>query len=108
MTYRLFCDEHVEPQTVRYLERSGHEAVHVSDVLSLGIDDDAIAAYARDHGYAILTNDRGFLDDSRHPDVTVICYTDNRASAYDLAAMVEELSTYYPDQESLPRVTFLG
>ena len=62
MTFRILCDEHVEPQTVRYLQRSGHEAVHVRDVRSLGVDD-AVATYAREHGYSVLTNDRGFLDE---------------------------------------------
>jgi hypothetical protein len=38
---------------------------------------------------ALLTNDRGFLDAADYPDLTVRCYTDHRATAYELTAMVE-------------------
>lgn len=108
MSYRILCDEHVEPQTVRYLNRSGHDATHVRDELALGADDDAIARVAREHGYAILTNDRGFLDPAAYPNLTILCYPDNRASAYELAALIDELSQYYPTNGDLPRVTFLN
>ena len=107
MSYRILCDEHVEPQMVRYLERSGHTAVHVSDALSLGVDDEAVAEYAVDRDFVLLTNDRGFLDQSRYPDLTVFCHTDNEAEAYELSAMIEDLTTYYPTQEEIPRVVFL-
>lgn len=108
MSYRILCDEHVEPQTVRYLRRAGHGAMHVRDELALGVDDEEIAQVARKGEYAILTNDRGFLDPERYPDITVICYTDNRATAYELAAMIEELTEYYPNHRDLPRVIFLS
>ncbi len=107
MSYRILCDEHVEPQTTRYLARAGHDAVHVQDVLSLGADDEDIASYANTEDRALLTNDRGFLEKATFPELTVLCYTDNRASAYELTGMIEELTEYYPDQESLPRVVFL-
>lgn len=81
MSYRILCDEHVAPQTTRYLNRSGHEAVHVQDALSLGVDDDDVAAYAVAENRALLTNDQGFLDPADYPDLTVLCYTNNRATA---------------------------
>jgi hypothetical protein len=55
----------------------------------------------------LLTNDRGFLDAADYPDLTVLCYTDNRASAYELTAMVAAATEYYPTQGDLPRVLFL-
>lgn len=107
MSYRILCDEHVEPQTVRYLERSGHTAAHVRDELSLGVDDEAVAEHAVDRDFVLLTNDRGFLDQSRYPNLTVLCYTDNEAEAYELSAMIEDVTTYYPTQEELPAAVFL-
>ncbi|MFB6229108.1 MAG: DUF5615 family PIN-like protein [Halobacteriales archaeon] len=107
MSYRILCDEHVEPQTTRYLSRSGHDAVHVRETLSLGVDDDSIAAYAVAEDRVLLTNDRGFLDETEYPGISVLCYTNNQASAYDLNAMIVELAEYYPTQSDLPRVVFL-
>lgn len=107
MSYRILCDEHVAPQTTRYLNRSGHEAIHVQEALSLGVDDSDIATYAVAEERVLLTNDRGFLDLTEYPDLTVFCYTDNRASAYELTAMIETVTTYYPSQDDLPRVVFL-
>jgi len=105
--YHILCDEHVEPETVDLLEDDGHDAVHVQGVLELGVDDSALSEWAREHGYAILTNDRGFLKEKDHPGVTVLCYTDNRASAYELAEMVEELEAYFPTHDDLPDQCFL-
>lgn len=108
MGYRILCDEHVEPQTIHYLSRGGHEAWHVQEVLSLGADDREVAAFAREKDAALLTNDRGFLDDEVYPDLSVLLYSDNRAQAYELAGMIDELTEYVPNQDNLPRVTYLN
>lgn len=108
MRYRILCDEHVDPQAVRYLERSGHDAVHVREALTLGVEDEHVADYASTENRVLRTNDRGFLDEARYPAITVLCYVDNRATAYELTAMIEELTDYYPTQEALPRVLFLS
>ncbi|WP_049901796.1 DUF5615 family PIN-like protein [Halococcus agarilyticus] len=106
MAYRVLCDENVDPQTVQYLGRDGHEAAHVGTALPLSVGDDEIAAHARENGYVVLTNDTDFLGPSVYPDVTVLLYTDHRASAHELAAMVSELTTYYPSQDDLPRENY--
>ena len=69
--YRVLCDENVDPQTVRYLERDGHDA-------------------------------------ERHPDIRVLLFTNNRVGAYELASMVERLTSYYPEQDDLPREFYLS
>jgi predicted nuclease of predicted toxin-antitoxin system len=107
MAYRILCDENVDPQTVRYLERDGHEATHVSDALSLSADDSEIATYARENDSVILTNDSDFLDSMLFPDVTVLLYTNNRAPAHELATLVAKLTEYYPSQDDLPREFYL-
>jgi hypothetical protein len=47
MGYRLLCDENVHPETVEHLEADGHDAVHVREVLSPGVDfpDNRTGAY---------------------------------------------------------------
>jgi predicted nuclease of predicted toxin-antitoxin system len=107
MTYRILCDENVEPQTVRYLKRDGHEATHVRDALSLSVDDTEIVTYARENDSVILTNDTDFLDSAAFPDVTVLLYTNNRTPAHELAAMIGKLTRYYPSQDDLPREFYL-
>ncbi|MDY7081684.1 MAG: DUF5615 family PIN-like protein [Halobacteria archaeon] len=108
MSYRILCDEHVEPQTVNHLENSGHTAEHVGDTVELSATDVELAEYARENGYIILTNDTDFLDDSMFPDTKVLYYSDNTCSAYELAQMVDERASYVPDQDNLQRVTFLN
>jgi rRNA-processing protein FCF1 len=107
MTYRIICDEHVEQQTVEYLRREGHEAVHVEGTLGLSTDDTEIGAYARENGHAVMTNDDDFLNDTKFPEITVLYYTDNERRAHELATMIAELTTYYPTQCDLPRIVFL-
>jgi hypothetical protein len=106
MTYRVVRDEHVEQQTTAYLQREGHEAVHVEEALNLSADADEIAAHARENGQVVLTND-DFLDEAEFPEIKVLCYPDNEQRAHGLAAMVAELTAYYPTQCALPAVVFL-
>jgi len=101
MSYRVLCDENVEAATVGELEALGTRADHVNTEPGSGSTDAEIASYARANGYVILTNDDDFLGD-RFPDVTVLFYPDNDASAHDVAARVLELQEYYPTQEDLP------
>lgn len=70
MVFRIICDEHVEQQAVTYLERDGHDAVHVETALSLSAGDADIAAYAREEGRVVLTNDDDFLDTNEFPEIT--------------------------------------
>lgn len=113
--YRILRDENVDPQTVRYLERDGHDAEHVGDTLGLGTDDRIIAQYAVEQppefgvdNRVLLTNDTDFLDAERYPDISVLLFTNNRAGAYELASMVGRLTSYYPDQDDLPREFYLS
>ena len=107
MAYRLICDEHIDQQIVTYLEREGHNVVHVETALSLSADDADIAAYARQEGRIVLTNDDDFLDASEFPELTVFYYPDNELPEYDLVRMITELTRYYPTQTDLPRELFV-
>lgn len=108
MSYRILCDENVAPQTVRYLDREGHDAVHVKEGLSTGADDDAVVSYAREHGRVVLTNDADFLDASQAKGVPVLYFPNNRLSPYELATLVDEVTAYYPEQSALPATLFLS
>ncbi|MCX2819409.1 DUF5615 family PIN-like protein [Haladaptatus sp. F3-133] len=107
MTYRVVCDENLEPQVVRYLGKQGHEAVYVPDVLEKGVSDAEIARYARGNSYAVLTNDTDFLDDDRFPELKVLYYGSLQDSAYEIAEAVDEAGEYFPEHESLPQVLWL-
>lgn len=62
MPFRFILDEQVEPQIQSYLERAGHDVVHVRDLdeLGAGTDDSVVAEYSRSTGRYILTNDDDF------------------------------------------------
>ena len=106
--YRVLRDESGDPQTVRYLERDGHDAEHVGDTVGLGTDDRIIAEYAVEHDRVLLTNDTDFLDVERDPDTRVLLFTNNRVDAYELASMVERLTSSYPEQDDPPREFYLS
>jgi len=107
MSYRILCDENAEPQVVLYLERQGHTAVYVPEVLGKGATDAEIAERARKKDRVVLTNDKDFLDTNRFPNVTVLYYSYNEASAYEIAEAVEEVAENVPEQSQLPRTVWL-
>jgi hypothetical protein len=54
-----------------------------------------------------LTNDKDFLDTNRYPDVTVLYYSYNEASAHEIAEAVGEVTEHVPEQSQLPRTVWL-
>lgn len=107
MSYRVLCDENVEPATVGELEAEGKTASHVNARPGRSSDDGEVARSARENGYAVLTNDADFLGCSE-PNLTVLYFPDNDATAHDLASRIVELQRYYPNQSSLPKEYFLS
>jgi len=63
MAYRILADENVERATVNYLRKLGHNVEQLDEVseLGLGIEDESIARYAREHDRLILTQDDDFF-----------------------------------------------
>lgn len=107
MTYSVLCDENVEAATIGELEQHGITATHVNNKPGKGSTDDAIARFARDNGYLVLTNDADFLDAETFPAVRILYFPDTRVSAHELAQRVEELTCLVPDPSDLPKETFL-
>jgi predicted nuclease of predicted toxin-antitoxin system len=57
---RILIDMNLTPRWVPFLSESGHEAAHWSAVGSVSAADREICEYARQNGFAILTNDLDF------------------------------------------------
>ncbi len=57
---RLLIDMNLTPRWVQQLGEAGHEALHWSAIGPPAASDREICAYAREHGYVILTNDLDF------------------------------------------------
>ena len=57
---RLLVDMNLTPRWVQSLADAGHEATHWSAVGDPTASDEQICAYAREHGFVILTNDLDF------------------------------------------------
>ncbi|MBS1263006.1 MAG: hypothetical protein MAG715_00173 [Methanonatronarchaeales archaeon] len=96
MAYRVLCDENVDPQVTRYLEKEGNVGVHVRDELGTGTTDAEIARYAAENNYVLPTNDSDFLDEEEYGNLKVLYFPDNRTLAYDLASLVAKNSLTLP------------
>src|SRR5580704_276554 len=57
---RLLVDMNLTPRWVQSLADSDHEATHWSAVGRPTASDEQVCAYAREHGFVVLTNDLDF------------------------------------------------
>ena len=57
---KLVVDMNLSPSWAASLTRLGFEAVHWSTIGAPTAPDDEILAWAREHGYAVITNDLDF------------------------------------------------
>lgn len=101
MPFRFVLDEQVEPQVRRYLEREGHDAVHVreTDELGAGADDSDVAAYSVSTGRHVLTNDDDFFTELTDDLPTVFYYPNQRLSAYKIVSIIEILDQQFVTTE---------
>ena len=63
----FLVDENLPHSLARDLEKRGHKAHHVCEVGLAGRSDGALLAYARAHGLAVLTCDKGLANQRRFP-----------------------------------------
>ncbi|MUW13855.1 hypothetical protein GJ633_03630 [Halorubrum sp. CBA1125] len=108
MEYRILVDENTSPRVAESLRGKGYAAEHVHDVLEEGVDDETIAATAREQGYTVLTHDSDFLDPEKRGSIPVVYYGDDTMDTYEIADRVDELITWIPDPRDLPPVTNLS
>jgi predicted nuclease of predicted toxin-antitoxin system len=57
---RLLVDMNLTPRWVHYLLDAGYECIHWSEIGPINAEDSTICAYARQHGFVIITNDLDF------------------------------------------------
>ena len=57
---RLLIDMNLTPRWVQHLNKAGHVCVHWSQLGPAAAPDEEICAYARENGYALVTNDLDF------------------------------------------------
>jgi predicted nuclease of predicted toxin-antitoxin system len=107
MSWRVLCDEYVPESTVADLGTLGVSATHVTENPGSGCSDEAVAAYARENDYVLLTDDDDFIDGSTHPDVQVLYYPDNVVPSHVFVDRVRMLRSWVSDPADLGRVTFL-
>ena len=87
---RYLLDEHVGPAVAAGLHRRGVEALTVQAAGRRGASDDSHMAWALAQGWAIVTNDRGFVAAARRTlDHGGLVFCAQRK--YDVGSMVREL-----------------
>ncbi len=60
MSLKILIDMNLSPVWVNYFGVAGYEAQHWSTLGKVNAPDSLIMAYAREHGYFVLTNDLDF------------------------------------------------
>jgi predicted nuclease of predicted toxin-antitoxin system len=108
MGYRVLVDENTSPRVAEALRGKGIAADHVHEALSEGVDDEAIAAFAREGGYVVLTHDTDFLDVETRGDVPVLYYADDTMDTYAIADRVAAVVELVPEPTDLPPIVNLN
>lgn len=97
MAYRILADENVERATVNYLRKLGHDVEQLDEIseLGLGIEDESIVRYAREHDRLILTQDDDFFTElAVEGTAGVLFQKDQTLSAREVGDVVHEMSRY--------------
>ena len=108
MEYRVLVDENTSPRVAEALRGKGVAADHVHEALSEGVDDESIAAFAREGGYVVLTHDTDFLDAETRGDVPVLYYADDTMDTYAIADRVAAVIELVPEPTDLPPIVNLN
>ncbi|TKX55500.1 hypothetical protein EXE44_16020 [Halorubrum sp. SS7] len=108
MEYRVLVDEDTSPRVAESLRGKGVAAEHVHEALSEGVDDESIAAFAREGGYVVLTHDTDFLDAETRGDVPVLYYADDTTDTYAIADRVAAVVESMPDPTDLRPIVKLN
>lgn len=101
MPFRFILDEQVEPQVQRYLEREGHDVIHVREINELGAGayDSEVAMYTISTGRHILTNDDDFFNELTGDLPTVFYFPNQRLAAYKVVSIIEIIEQQFTKNE---------
>ncbi|MFB6284803.1 MAG: hypothetical protein ABEK59_12890 [Halobacteria archaeon] len=83
------------------------KAVYSPSVLDNGGDDTSIAEYSVNNRYALLGNDKDFLDAERYPDIKYLYYPDDDINPEKVVDAVIHAVSYVNSLNDLPRTTYL-
>ncbi len=102
---RFLLDANMPRSAAGAVQRIGHEAVDVRDVGLGGADDAQIAAYAKEHRFALITRDFDFSDVRNYPPadyagIIVLELPDDAIAAI----VVKVLESFLSQPELLARV----
>ena len=87
-SFRLLLDENVERRAMRYLEKRGHDAQMVVDVVEPRATDDEVQQYAEETNRLVLTSDQDFLA----RDYPTLFQEDDKMSAFKIAEIVDAVA----------------
>jgi len=105
---RVLLDENVDRQVCPYVEREGHDAVHVVDVLEPGVDDTAdIAPYARKTDRIVVTKDTDFLSMDTAMHAGVFFLANHSLDAFEIATTIIAVGEAVSTREDVQDVLFL-
>mgnify|MGYP006303854003 CR=1 FL=1 len=102
MSYRILCDENIELATVNYLRKLEHDVQRVPEVSALneGDPDARLAAYSRETGRLVLTQDDDFFTEIDPSNTAgVLAQRDRSLSAREVGDIVDEMATYIPQEQ---------
>ncbi|MDZ7746678.1 MAG: DUF5615 family PIN-like protein [Halobacteriales archaeon] len=97
IAYRILADQNVERATVNYLRKLGHDVERLDEgsELGLGIEDELIAQYAREHNRLVLTQDDDFFTElAVERTAGILFQKDQTLSAREVGNIVHEMSRY--------------
>ena len=107
MEYQILVDENTSPRVAASLRDAGITAEHVHAVLSEGVDDATITAYAPENDAIVLTHDSDFLDPETRAGVSVLYYADDTMDSSEIADCVMTLIEWVPSPGDVPPLTNL-
>ena len=107
MSYHLIVGENLDPATTEPLRARGHDATTIAEEFGKGEKDPNIITYARDNGYLIITDNTDFLDPNAINDLKVLSCPRTSLRPGEIAALVDALANYVPNQNDLGQITYL-
>ena len=98
----FLVDENLPHSLIRELEKLGHKASHVCNVGLAGRSDEDVLAYAKAHGPAVITCDKGLGNQKRFPSGATGEYS-SRGSQTSSSSERKKSSSSKPSHRCLPR-----
>ena len=90
---RILVDADLPRSACAVIRQYGHDAIDVRDIGPADLPDQAVAAYAKEHGLCLMTGDFGFADIRHYPTAEysgiVVFELPNTATAKTILNLIE-------------------